>query len=97
MLVVGPFEGADLQPLGGAPAHLSLAPDVERAGAAHEAQIGPEVPAPRIERAWPAPQPQKNVLHHVLRQRGVVQDAERGGVDLAVVLREGLPKRLGIV
>ena len=59
----------ELQAVGRAAAHLALAPQVERARAAHQAQVGAEVAARGIERARPAPEAQEDVLHDVLGQR----------------------------
>ena len=76
----------ELQPLGGAPADLALTPQVERARAAHQAQVGAEVAARGVEGARTAPEAQEHVLDDVLRLRGVAEDAERGRVDGAVMV-----------
>ena len=59
----------ELQAVGRAAAHLALAPQVERARAAQQAQVGAEVAARGIERARPAPEAQEHVLDDVLGQR----------------------------
>ena len=56
----------ELQPVGGAAAHLALAPQVERARAAHQAQVGAEIAARGVERVRTPPQAQEHVLHDVL-------------------------------
>ena len=76
----------ELQAVGGAARGLALAPQVERARAGHEAQVGPELPAPGVERLGAAPEPQEHVLHDVLGLRRVAEDPQGGGVDGAMVL-----------
>ncbi len=58
----------ELQAVGRAAAHLALAPQVERARAAHQPQVGAEVAALGIERVRPAPEAQEDVLDDVLGQ-----------------------------
>ena len=62
----------------------------------HQAQVGAELAARGVERARPAPEAQEHVLDDVLGQRRVAEDAERGGVDAAVVLGEGAPEGLRV-
>src|SRR3954471_14030232 len=50
----------ELETVGRAAAHLTLAPQVERARAAHQAEVGAEIAARRVERARPAPQSQED-------------------------------------
>ena len=78
----------ELQPVGGAAADLGLTPQVERTGAAHQAQVGAEIAAGRIERGGTAPQAQEHVLDDVLSERRITEHAVGGGIHLAVVVVE---------
>src|SRR3954453_12181921 len=83
----------DLEPVGRAPAGLGGAPEVERAAARHEPQVGAEVAAAGVEGARPAPESEEHVLGHVLRRGRVAENAQGGAVDggrvLVVDAREG--------
>src|SRR3954466_15015069 len=86
----------DLQPVPRAPGRLALAPQVERARARHEAEVGAELAAVGVERGRAAPDTQEDVLDDVLRLGGVAEDAHGGGMDAPLVLLEHLSEGLWI-
>jgi hypothetical protein len=83
--------------LADAAGRLRLATHVERARARHEAQVRLEPAAAGVERVGPAPQPQEDVLHDVLRARVVVEHRHRRRVHAARVAGVHAGERGGVV
>ena len=79
----------DLQAVRRATARLRAAPQVERAAAGHEPQVGAEVAAAGVERPRAAPEPQEHVLRDVLGGHRVPEHAQRRPVDGGTVLVVG--------